>query len=94
MREPRHFKYSGGVSKRRHLRLTADALTPYAGSALPPVTSASIHAKPLWITRMRYYGFLSPTFGVPREEIKARVERAIFAAANSRGAAVDAQLRR
>ena len=53
-----------------------------------------MRAMPLWITRMRYYGFLSPTFGVPREEIKARVERAIFAAANSRGAAVDAQLRR
>jgi len=35
-----------------------------------------MRAMPLWMTRMRYYGFLSPTFGVPLEEIKARVEMA------------------
>jgi len=43
MRKPRRFKYSGSVSKRRHLRVTADVFAPHAGSAFPPVTSASMH---------------------------------------------------
>jgi len=34
------------------------------------------HVLPQGFMKVRYYGFLSPTFGVPLEEIKARVEMA------------------
>ena len=34
------------------------------------------HVLPRGFMKVRYYGFLSPTFGVPLEEIKARVEMA------------------